>query len=53
MSTLEILRCGLKCITPRLRYASLVANGRKLRMTIERLSSFAALRIWLLAFLLI
>ena len=29
----EILRCGLKCTTPRLVYASLVASERKLRMT--------------------
>src|SRR5947209_12394901 len=30
----KILRCGLKCTTPRLVYASLVASERKLRMTV-------------------
>src|SRR5947209_14442486 len=49
----KILRCGLKCTTPRLVYASLVASERKLRMTIgaiarslaaPRARPFAALR---------
>jgi hypothetical protein len=31
----ETLRSGLKCTTPRLRYASLVASERKLTVTIE------------------